>query len=142
MELSTVEILIRLVVAAVLSALIGYERESHMKPAGMRTNALVGIGTSMVAIASVMLVKFGGVDAVDVSRLAASILPGIGFIGAGTIIRSGGSVKGLTTAASIWVVAAIGIASGLGLYDLAVVGTILGLIALVALPRLPDEETK
>ncbi|NBS41346.1 MgtC/SapB family protein [bacterium] len=142
MELSTLDILIRLVVAAILSAVIGFERESNKKPAGMRTNALVGLGTAMVTIASLMVVKFGGVDAVDVSRLAASILPGIGFIGAGTIIRSGGSVKGLTTAASIWVVAAIGIATGLGLYDLAVIGTILGLIALIALPRLPDEETK
>jgi len=142
MELSTLDILVRLLVAGLLSAVIGFEREAHKKPAGMRTNALVGIGTAMVTIASIALAKFGGADATDVSRLVASILPGIGFIGAGTVIHSGASVKGLTTASSIWVVAAIGIAAGLGMYDLAVVGTILALVALIALPRLPEEESK
>ncbi len=139
-ELSTLDILVRLLVAGLLSAVIGFEREAHKKPAGMRTNALVGIGTAIVTVASIKLVGYG--ETVDVSRLVSSILPGIGFIGAGTIIRSGASVKGLTTAASIWVVAAVGVAAGLGMYDLAVIGTILALIALIVLPRLPEEEQK
>ena len=142
MELSTLDILVRLLVAGLLSAVIGFEREAHKKPAGMRTNALVGIGTAMVAIASVSLTQLGGANATDISRLVASILPGIGFIGAGTVLHSGASVKGLTTASSIWAVAAISIAAGLGMYELAVIGTILALVALVVLPRLPDEEFK
>ncbi|OGL95552.1 hypothetical protein A2348_04185 [Candidatus Uhrbacteria bacterium RIFOXYB12_FULL_58_10] len=137
-ELSTLDILVRLLVAGLLSAIIGFEREAHKKPAGMRTNALVGLGTAVVAIASIKLASYG--ESVDVSRLLSSILPGIGFIGAGTIMQSSASVRGLTTAASIWIVAAIGITSGLGMYDLAVIGTILTLVALVALPRLPEEE--
>lgn len=139
-ELSTLDILARLLVAGILSAAIGFEREARKKPAGMRTNALVGLGTASVAIASVMISANGGI--VDPSRLVSSILPGIGFIGAGTIMRAGASVHGLTTAAGIWIVASIGIAAGLGMYDLAIVATMLALVALIVLPRLPEEETK
>ncbi len=134
MQLSTVEIVIRLVVAAILSAVIGYEREHRNKPAGLRTNILVGVGTAVVTIASIELTKYGGADAADVSRLMSSILPGIGFLGAGTILRDGGSIRGLTTAASIWVVAAIGIVSGLGFYELGVIATVIALVTLALLP--------
>jgi putative Mg2+ transporter-C (MgtC) family protein len=138
-ELSTLDILFRLVIAAVLSAVIGFEREHRNKPAGIRTNILVGLGTAVATIASL---EIGRLDAsgVDVSRLVSSILPGIGFIGAGSIIRAGGSVRGLTTAASVWVVAAVGIASGLGMFTLGFLATVLALVTLIVIPRVPEIE--
>lgn len=141
-DLTTLDLIIRLLIVAVLSAVIGYEREHRNKPAGLRTNILVGLGTAVVTIASVKMVEFGGKDATDVSRLMSSILPGIGFIGAGTIIRAGKSVKGLTTAASIWVVASIGIVCGLGYYVLALVATVLAFITLAMLPAPHDDESE
>jgi len=123
----------------VLCAAIGYEREQRGKPAGLRTNALVGLGTAIVTIASVEIARLSPNAAVDVSRIASSILPGIGFIGAGTIIQARGSVHGLTTAASIWIVSAIGIVVGLGMYSIALIATIMALITLVVLPA-PKEE--
>lgn len=123
-DLSVLDMLARLLAAGLLSAVVGYEREAHHKPAGMRTNALVGMGTALAVVA------FAG------SALAPSIMTGIGFVGGGVIIHSGGSVRGLTTAASIWMVAAIAIACGLGMFDLAVIGTILAMLALVGMPKL------
>jgi putative Mg2+ transporter-C (MgtC) family protein len=133
-ELSALEILIRLAAAALLCGAIGYERETRHKPAGLRTNVLVGLGTAAMTIVSIEVARFSPApEAIDISRIASTILTGIGFIGAGTIIQSRGSVQGLTTAASIWVVAAIGLASGLGLYTLAVITTVAALIALISL---------
>jgi len=133
--LSLLDIIIRLGGAALLGGLIGYEREFHHKPAGIRTDMLVGIGTAAMAIASIEIAKLDPNGAVDISRIVSTILTGIGFIGAGTIIQAKGHVVGLTTAASIWVVAAIGIAMGLGMFNLAVIAATLTLLVLLVLHR-------
>lgn len=122
------EIVGRIAVAAVLSGLIGYEREFRGKPAGLRTHALVGIGAAIFTV--VGMVGFEGADA---SRVAAQIVTGVGFLGAGAIFRSGDGVEGLTTAAGLWAVAAIGMASGAGAWVPAVVGTVAALIVMVVM---------
>lgn len=103
------EFLIRMTVGAGLGALIGLEREVTGKEAGLRTHALVGLGSALFTV-----ISFAGFDAGDPSRVAAQIVSGIGFLGAGAIFRSGPLVKGLTTAAGLWAAAAIGMASGTG----------------------------
>lgn len=142
-DITTLDMLVRLVVAGVLAGAIGYEREVRHKPAGMRTYMLVSIGTAVMTLASIEVARLSpSPEAVDVSRIASTILPGIGFIGAGTIIQSQGTVKGLTTAAAIWAVAAIGMVSGMGLYNLAVLATILTLVTLVLLRSGHAEEER
>jgi putative Mg2+ transporter-C (MgtC) family protein len=111
-------ILGRLILAAVCSGVIGYERETAQKAAGLRTHTLVGVGAAIFSVASIV-----GFDAPDQSRIAAQIVTGIGFLGAGAIFREGAIVSGLTTAAGLWVVASIGMAAGSGSYWLAAIGT-------------------
>jgi len=121
------DMVIRLLIAAVLGGAMGYEREQADKPAGFRTNTLVCVGAALLTIASTS--GFGGLS--DPSRVAAAIVVGIGFIGAGTIIRrEAGVVTGLTTAATVWVVAGVGLAIGCGLYILAVVTAAITFVAL------------
>lgn len=116
---SELEMVLRLLLAAALGAAIGYQRERAGKPAGLRTHVLICVGAALFTIASI----YGfGVDA-DPARLAAGIVAGIGFLGAGAIIRNREHVSGLTTAATIWAVAAIGLAAGAGLYIVSVVTT-------------------
>ena len=111
---------LRLLLAAALGAIIGYQRERAGKPAGLRTHILICIGAALFTVGS--LYGFG--VGADPSRIAAGIVAGIGFIGAGAIIRrEGGIVEGLTTAATIWAVAAIGLAAGAGLYLVSAVTT-------------------
>jgi len=122
----------RLVVAAVLGGLIGLERQLRHKPAGLRTNLFICFGAAMYTILSGQLAgSFGG----DHTRVAAQIIPGIGFIGAGSILHARGSVVGLTTAATLFVVASVGMAAGGGLYITAIFATGLILIALEFLRR-------
>ena len=123
---------VRLLVAASLGAVIGYQRERSGKPAGLRTHILILIGAALFTLASL----FGFGSMADVSRVAAGVVAGIGFIGAGAIIHRGGGdmVTGLTTAATIWAVAAIGLAAGAGMFLVAGVATGITLIILV-LPR-------
>jgi putative Mg2+ transporter-C (MgtC) family protein len=121
------ELGLRLTAGLVLGAIIGFERELHRQPAGFRTHSLVSLGAAMFTIVSAY--AFVG-PMVDPTRIAAQIVSGIGFIGAGTILQYRGSVRGLTTAASLWAVAAIGTAAGAGLLIMAVVGTILILVVL------------
>lgn len=103
------EIALRLLLAAVLGAAIGYQREKAHKPAGLRTHMLICLGSALFTPIS----EFGFGSAVDTSRIASGVVTGIGFLGAGAIIRNReGIVVGLTTAASIWVVAAVGLAAG------------------------------
>lgn len=128
MQLALSEIIIRLVVATVLSGLIGVEREIRHKPAGVRTNALIGLGAAVMSLAGVMLALQNSGTPPD--RIASVVVQGVGFLGAGAIIRSAGSVHGLTTAATMWVVAGIGIACGCGFYEVAAVATVLVLILL------------
>jgi putative Mg2+ transporter-C (MgtC) family protein len=127
--------LLRLVVAAALGAAIGVEREVREREAGIRTHLLVSLGSCLFTIVSAygfheFLSSGVSVVRADPTRIAAQIVTGIGFLGAGAIIREGLSVRGLTTAASLWVVAAIGMASGAGYYWPAVAATLLTLFAL------------
>jgi putative Mg2+ transporter-C (MgtC) family protein len=124
------EPVVRLLVAVALAAAIGFERELADKPAGLRTHVLVAFGAALFTITSA---NFAGTS--DPSRIAAGVVAGVGFLGAGAIFRGEqGLMHGLTTAASIWAVAAVGLAAGAGLYLLATVATIIGLIVL----RLPS----
>lgn len=123
----------RLVVAAVLGGIIGLERQLRHKPAGLRTNMFICFGSAMFTVLSDQLASgLGG----DHTRVAAQIIPGIGFIGAGSILHSRGSVVGLTTAATLFVVASVGMATGGGLYVTAIFATIVILIALALLGKL------
>jgi putative Mg2+ transporter-C (MgtC) family protein len=117
----------RLLVAAILGAAIGFERETKRKPAGLRTNMFICFGAAMYTVLSdVLAAEHTG----DHTRIAAQIIPGIGFIGAGSIMRSGMTVSGLTTAATMFVVASIGMAAGGGLYLPAIFATLLILVSL------------
>jgi putative Mg2+ transporter-C (MgtC) family protein len=123
----------RLVVAAILGGLIGLERQLRHKPAGLRTNMFICFGAAMFTVLSDQLAgSLGG----DHTRVAAQIIPGIGFIGAGSILHARGSVVGLTTAATLFVVASVGMATGGGLYITAIFATIVILIVLALLGRL------
>jgi putative Mg2+ transporter-C (MgtC) family protein len=127
----TLEMALRLLLATFLGGVIGLQRELSGKEAGLRTNMLICLGSSLLAVLSIL--AFPGSDP---SRLAAGIIGGIGFIGAGVILhRTGGAVVGLTTAATIWAVAAIGIAVGAGKYIIAIVATALTVLILL-LPHL------
>lgn len=119
------EIFLRLVLAAVAGGLIGLERKAAHKPAGLRTLMLVGMGAALFTIVGAEVLT-----EVDPSRVAAGLITGIGFLGAGTIFRAKDQVKGLTTAASMWSVAAIGLAAGLGEYVLMAAATVLVIIIL------------
>jgi putative Mg2+ transporter-C (MgtC) family protein len=136
-------LLIRVLVAAALAGVIGAERELHGRPAGLRTHLLVGTGAALVMVTFALTARvlpsdgvWGQLVRVDPGRLAAGIITGIGFLGAGTIMRTGDWVFGLTTAASIWFVGALGIAAGEGLYILATGGMLIGLIVLTVMDRL------
>src|SRR5271157_860586 len=124
--------LARLLLAAILGGIIGLERQLRHKPAGLRTNMFICFGAAMFTVLSRQL---AGTEA-DSARIAAQIIPGIGFIGAGSILHSRGSVTGLTTAATLFVVASIGMAAGGGLYLTACFATIIILLALALLGRL------
>ncbi len=135
----------RLGLAAVLGGLVGLERELSGKPAGLRTNLLICVGAALLTDLSLVVAQrpHTGMNA-DPARIAAQIVSGIGFLGAGTIIQARGGVMGLTTAATLWVVAAIGMAAGAGASMEAVGTTVLVIVALVLLGRveaslLPDQ---
>lgn len=126
--------LLLLLLAFALSAAIGIERERRLKSAGLRTHILVGLGSALFTLVSAYGFAPLGLPTTDPSRIAAQIVTGIGFLGAGVIFVNRGNVVGLTTAASIWVTAAIGMACGAGLPVLAVAGTALHLVAVGTLP--------
>jgi putative Mg2+ transporter-C (MgtC) family protein len=120
----------RLLLAAGLGAAIGLEREYRQKPAGLRTNILIAVGSALFTIMSISIAGAGS----DPARIAAQIVTGIGFLGGGAIMRNRDTVHGMTTAATIWVNAAIGMAAGAGQYQLATFAAALTLIVLVVLP--------
>jgi putative Mg2+ transporter-C (MgtC) family protein len=123
------ELMLRILMAFLLGGLIGYERETTQRPAGLRTHMLVAAGSAAFTIVSIY--AFVGQGTVrDPARVAAQIVAGVGFLGAGTIWRTSSTVRGLTTAASIWLVAAVGMLVGTGLYVLAVFTTLCGFAAL------------
>jgi len=134
-SLSSGEAFLRVAVAAALGGAVGLERELRDREAGFRTHMLVSIGSALFTLVSAygfrdFLTNGGSVVRADPTRIAAQIVTGIGFLGAGAIIRQGLSVRGLTTAATLWVVAAIGLASGAGYYSAAVITTLVVLVSL------------
>jgi putative Mg2+ transporter-C (MgtC) family protein len=143
-ELDLGDGILRLVLAAALAGAIGLEREYAEQEAGLRTHMLVSVGSCLFMIVGV----YGWADfkfsnqagiIVDPSRVASYVVAGIGFLGGGAIIRQGANVRGLTTAASIWVVAAIGVAVGIGMYSFAAVVTVLVLVSLWPLKVIADQ---
>lgn len=127
---------VRLLLAALLGGVLGYEREHRGKAAGVRTHMLVSMGSALF----VLVPQLGGMQLADMSRVIQGIVAGIGFLGAGAIIKnhSEENVQGLTTAAGVWMTSAIGIACGLGRESTAVIGTLLALIVLALVPKLVD----
>ncbi len=135
--MTDVDALARIGVATLLGAALGLEREWTGKPAGLRTHMLVAEGAALFMVASILLgEKYGFVNApslrVDVTRIASTIVTGVGFLGGGMILRARDRVYGLTTAAGIWVAAAIGTLVGAGFYVVPVVGTVIAVVTLVA----------
>lgn len=125
------EILARILLAMVIGGLIGWEREKSNRPAGLRTHMLVTVGAAVVMIiGELSALQYAGVTTIDPTRLGAQVISGIGFLGAGTILRDGLSVRGLTTAASLWAVACLGLAVGGGYYVVAAAGALAILITL------------
>src|SRR5688572_25288309 len=128
------DVLVRLVAATLIGAALGLNREIRGKPAGLRTHALVALGTALVTLTGIELAGHDGdFDSDSVSRVIQGITAGIGFLGGGTILKSdsGEQISGLTTAASLWVVACLGIACGVGLWQMALVALALALFVLV-----------
>jgi putative Mg2+ transporter-C (MgtC) family protein len=123
------DLTLRLLLAAGLGAAIGLERELRHKPAGLRTNILIAVGSALFTTVSIEFAHSGG----TADRMAAQIVTGVGFLGAGAILQSGERVHGLTTAATIWVNAAIGTAAGAGEYAMSSIATLITLVVLAAL---------
>lgn len=131
------EVIVRLLLSIILGGIIGIERESVNRPAGFRTHVLVCVGSTLTMLVSIFIFeKFRAFTSTDPSRIAAQVVSGIGFLGAGTIIKVGPTVKGLTTAASLWTVASIGLAIGCGFYSAAVIATIFTFITLISLTKI------
>ncbi len=140
--MSLLEITLKLLLAVALGGLIGLERESSHKPAGFRTNILICIGATMMMVLSGLI--FQGKEGIEnhLSRIAAGVITGIGFIGAGTIIQAGGIVLGLTTAATLWAVAGLGLVIGAGYYWVAIIFAAVIILTLVIFRQLEDQYLK
>ena len=137
------EVVSRLLLITILAGFVGYERERHGRAAGFRTHILVGVGSCLIMLTALHLMDaLAGRAAVDPTRLAAQVVSGIGFLGAGTILRFRASVRGLTTAASLWAIAGIGLAVGAGFPVGAVAATVVVLITLFGFSRLEGRMRK
>lgn len=139
--------MVRILVGTALGGVIGYERDIHGRPAGLRTHALVALASATFMVVSTHLVYYQGYRAgdfteVDGSRIAASVVSGIGFLAGGAILRTGFSVQGLTTAAGLWLVAAIGLCAGAGMYLESMAATAIGVAALTLLRRFEDKDDR
>lgn len=150
MLLSIREIIIRLVLAVIIGGIIGYERERKNRAAGFRTHILVCLGATIISLLQIDIgnkaiamieanKELSEVIKVDYGRLGAQVITGVGFIGAGAIIHTKGTIKGLTTAATLWVVACLGLAIGMGEYEISVFGAIIIVITLVFLKRIENK---
>jgi len=133
--MQTAEVILKLLLATALGGLIGLERETSRKPAGFRTNILICLGATMMMILSELLLRGKQESTGDLTRIAAGVITGIGFMGAGTIIQSKGMIIGLTTAAGLWAVAVLGLVIGSGFYLFAVIFTIIVIITLFFLGK-------
>ncbi|MDP3703311.1 MAG: MgtC/SapB family protein [Candidatus Omnitrophota bacterium] len=137
LSLTDAEIFKRLLLITLLAGVVGFERERHGRAAGFRTHILVGIGSCLVMLTGIYLMDdLAGRAEIDPTRLAAQVISGIGFLGAGTILRFRASVLGLTTAASLWATAGIGVAVGAGFLSGAVASTLIVIVALYGFSRL------
>ena len=131
------EVLLRLGIAAILAGMVGLERETSNRPAGLRTHILVSVASSLVIIGNLYAFDlFKNQTSMDPMRLGAQVISGIGFLGAGTIIKEGPTIRGLTTAASLWSVACIGLVCGIGFYMGAIFATGFVLLSLIVLNKL------
>lgn len=140
--MSIYEIIFKLCLACILGALIGLERESLNRPAGLRTYTLVCVGSTLAMIVSIdIYMQYYHTVNADPGRIAAQVVSGIGFLGAGTIMREGATVRGLTTAAGLWVVACIGLAVGAGLYVPSIATTVLILFVLIYFVKVEEKIT-
>ena len=145
--LSHGSLIARIAAGAALGAVIGYERHRHGRPAGLRTHLLVAMAAATFMVVSSQFVYYQGYGKddlvnVDASRIAASVVSGIGFLAGGSILRSGATVQGLTTAAGLWLVTAVGLCTGSGMYVEAAVVTALGGMALTTLRRFEDKDDR
>ena len=129
--MSLIEILLKLVLAVALGGLVGLERETSQKPAGFRTNILICVGSAMMMILSGLVLGGSEGGGNDLTRIAAGVITGLGFIGAGTINQSRGSIVGLTTAATLWAMAGLGLVIGAGYYLVAVIFTAIIILTLI-----------
>lgn len=134
--LTEVDMVIRLLAGFAAGGIIGFERASRHQVAGLRTHILIALGSTLLMILSIWIPQeFNMLKNGDPGRIAAQVVSGIGFLGAGAILRLGNNVKGLTTAASLWFVAAVGLAVGAGLFFAAVIAEAVGLFTLIALDK-------
>jgi putative Mg2+ transporter-C (MgtC) family protein len=134
MTLTTYDIIIRLALGFLAGAVIGFERSSRQQTAGLKTHILIAIGATLLMLLSIWLPAREGLSG-DTGRIAAQVVSGIGFLGAGAMIKLGNTIKGLTTAASLWMTAAMGLAIGAGMYLACGVATILALFTLIVIRR-------
>ncbi len=142
-HISDWQMIMRLVISVVLCGAIGLEREMRGRSAGLRTHILVGLSSCLLMIISIFVAQsFGEAHVFDPGRIAAGVVTGMGFLGAGTIIRYGESIRGLTTAASLWAVTALGLAIGAGFYLAAYTSTALILITLLVLSKVEKNISK
>ncbi len=133
------QIILRLMLSVFLSGLIGLERQVHRRSAGLRTHILVCLGSCLIMLTSLYVFDiYSGITNIDPARIAAGVVTGIGFLGAGTIIREREEIRGLTTAASLWLVAGIGLAVGIGFILASVVTTFLAVVVLLFLRYMED----
>jgi putative Mg2+ transporter-C (MgtC) family protein len=141
------ELVLRILVGTALGAIIGYERDIHGRPAGLRTHAVVALASATFMVVSTHLAYYQGYKAgdftdIDGSRIASSVVSGIGFLAGGAILRTGFTIQGLTTAAGLWLVAAIGLCAGGGMYVESVAATLLGVAALTVMRRFEDKDDR
>ncbi|AKD03674.1 MgtC/SapB family protein [Pontibacter korlensis] len=136
-EISLSSIVIRLFLSTLLGGLLGWERESRRQNAGLRTHMVISVASCLLMLISIYIPQqFSEYPNVDPGRIAAQVVSGIGFLGAGAIFRLGGNTHGLTTAATIWAVAAVGLSVGAGMYEAAVIVTLLLLFVLAILDKI------
>ncbi|EXF27575.1 MgtC/SapB family protein [Finegoldia magna] len=129
----------RLILAAILGAVIGIEREIKNRAAGFRTHIIVSVGACLIMLIGIDGIgKFSSDTARDTARIAGQVISGIGFLGAGTILQKKNAVTGLTTAATLWLSAAIGLAVGIGYYEGAIIATVICLVTLISLNKISD----
>ena len=131
-DIGLINVFFRLLLSFIIGGLIGFDRERQKQPAGLKTHILICVGSSLLMLLSIYMPQtFNNLKNVDPSRIAAQVVTGIGFLGAGAILKLGIDVKGLTSAATIWVVAALGLAIGAGMYHGALIGAGVILFSLV-----------